>query len=77
MTNFELPRNLVEDFQDEAPDSARRAWLAGPEGFVAEMVETWSLTDVRRPSSDVREDDVGDLLDGHGGDDFQRRGLSQ
>ncbi len=49
MTNFELPRNLIEDFQDEAPDSARRAWLAGLEGLVADLVETWSLTDVRRP----------------------------
>jgi streptomycin 6-kinase len=49
VTNFELPRNLVEDFEDEAPDSARRTWLAGLKGVVADLVETWSLTDVRRP----------------------------
>jgi streptomycin 6-kinase len=40
---------LVEDLQDEAPDSARRAWLAGLEGLVAELVEMWSLADVQRP----------------------------
>ncbi len=50
MTNFELPRNLVEDIEgDEPADSERRAWLAGLEGLVAELVETWSLADVRRP----------------------------
>ena len=40
---------MVEDFEDEAPDSARRAWLAGLEGLVAELVETWSLAAVGRP----------------------------
>ena len=49
VTDFELPRNLVEDFEDEAPDSARRAWLAGLEGLVAELVATWSLAEVGRP----------------------------
>jgi streptomycin 6-kinase len=49
VTNFELPRTLVEEFEDDAPESARNAWLAGLEGLVAEMVETWSLTEVGRP----------------------------
>lgn len=49
MTEFELPRNLIEDFEEEGADSARRAWLAGLQGLVTELVETWSLAEVGRP----------------------------
>lgn len=50
MTKFELPRNLVEDIEGGEPaDSARRAWLARLPVVVAELVETWSLADLRPP----------------------------
>lgn len=49
MPDFELPCNLVREVETyDAPDSARRAWMADLPRIVAELAQQWTL-DLGRP----------------------------